>query len=50
MAMRVVIHKEGLAMEAFSKFSFKLQLMVKILLLVLKMKSGKKVIVKLGRK
>ena len=38
-AMRVVIHKKGLAMEAFfSNFSFMLQSMVKILLLVLKKK------------
>jgi len=33
--MRVVIHKEGLAMEAFNKFSFKLLKMVKVFLLVL---------------
>jgi len=30
----VMIHKEGLAMEAFCKFSFRLQRMVKVLLLV----------------
>ena len=40
--MRFVIHKEGLAMKAsFSKFSFKIQRMVKILLLVLVKKKRK---------
>jgi len=36
--MRSVILKEGLAMEAFRKFSFKLQTLVKVLLLVLEKK------------